>query len=147
MALLSVEPSTVDEALSSQEGQKWRLAMREELESHSKNNTWTLVDVPTGKNVIKGKWVFKLKTNDAGEVARYKARYVAKGFSQKYGIDYAETFSPVIRHNSIRYLIALSLRNGMHINQMDVETAETSTKKFSCSNPRALRTVPIKYAS
>lgn len=77
-----IEPKTYDEAIESDERELWLTAMQEEIESHESNSTWVLVDLPSGKTAIGGKWVFKAKTGMNGEVIRYKARYVAQGFSQ-----------------------------------------------------------------
>ena len=71
-----------------------------------KNNTWQLVDLPDGKNVVGCRWIFKKKRNADGAVNRYKARLVAQGYSQEQGLDYEETFSPVAKYNSIRTVLA-----------------------------------------
>lgn len=120
---LFIEPASVSEAIKSEEADDWREAMEEEWKSHQSNRTWSLVPLPPGRKSIKAKWVFKAKRNDAGEVIRYKARLVAKGCAQKHGIDYNETFSPVVRYASIRFLIALAVKNGYKIHQMDAITA------------------------
>lgn len=100
---------------------QWKNAMDSEMASHKLNNTWTLCDLPKGRNKVKSKWVFKLKGN-ANEV-RHKARSVAKGYSQKYGIDYEETFSPVVRTATLRIMFALAAQWGLKIHQMDAVTA------------------------
>lgn len=120
---LLAEPSTPTEAMNSGNAQKWKSAMDDEIKSHQENNTWTLTELPRGRKAIKSKWVFKIKSNDEGEVIRYKARLVAKGCAQRYGIDYTETFSPVVRYNSIRYLLAFAVQHDLHIHQMDAVTA------------------------
>lgn len=123
LALLSTEPPTVKAALDSKESNEWKSAMDEEIKAHQLNRTWTLVDLPPGKREIKAKWVFKVKMNERNEPARYKARLVAKGCGQRFGIDYYETFAPVVRHNSIRFLLAVAVQRRMKIHQMDVITA------------------------
>lgn len=120
---LLVEPSTVTEAMNDSKASHWKKAMDEEMESHRQNNTWSLVALPNGRKAIKAKWVFKTKEDNDGNIIRYKARLVAKGCSQKYGIDYSETFSPVVRYNSVRFLIALAVQRDMTIHQMDAVTA------------------------
>lgn len=115
---LFAEPSTVEEALKQDDSAEWKKAINEELESHRVNNTWELTNLPLGRNPIKAKWVFKVK-----EDGRYKARLVAKGCSQKYGIDYDETYSPVVRYASIRLLMALAVQRDLNIYQMDAVTA------------------------
>lgn len=118
-----VDPSTVGQAKSSECAESWRLAMDEEIKSHGDNHTWSLVKLPEGRKAIKAKWVFKTKRDENGEILRYKARLVAKGCSQKYGIDYDETYSPVVRYSSVRLLIALAVQKKMKIHQMDAVTA------------------------
>lgn len=123
LAFLSVEPSTVTEALNGDDKNEWQAAMNEEMQSHKKNETWSLVDLPTGKRAITMKWVFKQKVDSLGNVIRYKARVVARGCSQKYGQDYEETFAPVVRVESVRYLFALAAKKNLRIFQMDAITA------------------------
>ena len=82
--------------------------MKEELDALHKTGTWDLVDLPSGKYAIGCKWVYKIKTRLDGTVDRYKARLVARGFTQEYGIDYEEIFAPVARLSSVMTLIAVS---------------------------------------
>lgn len=117
------DPATVREALDGNNGENWKEAMRSELASLDKNGTWELVELPVERKAIKTKWVFKTKRADDGSVVRYKARLVAKGCAQKYGVDYTETYSPVVRYTSIRILIALAAQRGLRIDQMDAVTA------------------------
>lgn len=105
------------------DAENWKLAMRQEMEAHKENNTWTLVDLPKGQKAIKTKWVFRTKYDNDGNLFRHKARLVAKGCAQKYGIDYQETFSPVVRYPTIRFLIALAVKSGLKVDQMDAVTA------------------------
>lgn len=93
------------------------------MESHERNSTWQLVDLPTGKVAIGGKWVLKTKTGNDGEITRYKARYVAKGFSQKYGEDYDEVFAPVVLHTTFRTLLSVAAQRKMLVHYFDAETA------------------------
>ena len=92
---LQKEPETVEEALSCSEKEQWKAAMQKEMDSLYANNVWDLVELPSDRKTIGNKWVFKCKTNANGTVERFKARLVAQGFSQKQGLDYDETFSPV----------------------------------------------------
>lgn len=117
------EPLTVREALESCEKQQWQQAMTDEYQSLISNHTWDLVKLPDGCKAITNKWVFKRETDSAGKVERYKARLVARGCSQREGIDYVETFSPVVRYSSLRMLLALAVKMGLQIDQMDVVTA------------------------
>lgn len=122
-ALFAGEPESVNDALASEDHAKWKMAMQEEMQAHAQNGTWTLAQLPTGRKAIKAKWVFKVKNDGDDKPQRYKARLVAKGYAQKAGIDYDETFSPVVRHNTIRFLVALAAEKQMKIFQMDAITA------------------------
>jgi len=85
--------------------------------------TFELVPLPAGKNLISCRWVFKLKLNADGLVDRHKARLVARGFSQRFGVDFTHTFSPVVKFQSIRALLAIAAAEDWEIHQMDVVTA------------------------
>lgn len=113
---------SLSEAMSGSEKDQWQNAMKEELKSFRDNDSWELVDRPKEGTVVKNKWVFKKKYNSEGE-ARFRARLVAKGFTQKKGIDFNETFSPVLRYSTLRLLLALSVELGLKINHLDVPTA------------------------
>lgn len=97
--------------------------MRRELDSFHENNVWTLVDKPKEVNAVKCKWVFKIKRGIDGKILRYRARLVAKDFTQKYGIDFYGTFAPVGRHSSIRLLLALAAQMNLTVDHLDVQTA------------------------
>ena len=73
--------------------------------------------------MVKSKWVLRIKTNELGEIEKYKARVVAKGYSQVEGVDYDQTFSPTVRFESIRQMVALGTSKGLNMHQMDVTTA------------------------
>lgn len=122
-AFLSNDPLTVKEAFSGDKSENWKQAITEEYNSLMKNKTWTLEKLPTGRKPIRCKWVFKSKTDHLGNIVRHKARLVAKGCGQKAGIDYSETYSPVVKYSTIRYLISVAAHYDLDINQMDVETA------------------------
>lgn len=117
------DPMTPEDALGGHNAVDWRNAMHSELASLDVNNTWELMSLPAGRKAIKTKWVFKTKRDDDGTVLRYKARLVAKGCSQTYGVDYTETYSPVVRYTSLRLLIAMAAQRGLSIDQMDAITA------------------------
>ena len=126
LTLLSTEqqdPSSVAEAKSSSDKAKWARAMEKEMESLRSNDVWELVEPPRNRKVIGSKWVFKKKVNADGAVERYKARLVAQGCAQRFGLDYEETFSPVVRFESIRSVVALGAQNKLQLHQMDVSTA------------------------
>ncbi|UYV73756.1 hypothetical protein LAZ67_11000764 [Cordylochernes scorpioides] len=97
--------------------------MEEEFDSLIENKTWELVDPPKGQNVIGSKWVLKKRYSSDGSLERHKARLVARGFSQQYGIDYEETFAPVVRQSTIRVFLALAVEYNLIVHQMDVQSA------------------------
>lgn len=116
-------PQTVAEALNSHDAVHWKKAMDVEYKSLMKNKTWMLVDRPDGCNVIGSKWVFAVKRKPDGSVEKYKARLVAQGCSQKYNIDYQETFAPVVRHSTIRILLAIAVKYKLLVNHIDIVAA------------------------
>ena len=93
------------------------------MRSLKDNDVWELVELPAERKAVGSKWVYKVNTGADGSVERYKARLVAQGFSQKYGTDYDETFCPVVRQESLRVLLALSVQYGLKLHQVDVTTA------------------------
>ena len=96
--------------------------MHEELESRKENYVFKLINLPKGKKTVGSKWVYTTKENP-NESKRYKARFVARGFSQKNGIDYGETFSPTANITSIRILMQMVLQYDLIVHEMDVKTA------------------------
>ena len=98
--------------------------MGEEIESLHKNQTWELVKPPKGQKIVGCKWVFKKKEGTPGvEDTRFKARLVAKGYTQREGVDFNEVFSPVVKHSSIRVLLAMVAKFNLELEQLDVKTA------------------------
>lgn len=117
-------PRSYTEAINSNNSKNWIAAMKDKLQSLYKNNTWVLVDKPKGKKLVSCKWLFKLKKEiPSVERAQYKARLVARGFTQREGIDYHEVFSPVVKHTSIRMVLALVAQEDLELEQLDVKTA------------------------
>ena len=96
--------------------------MNEEIKSMKDNDVWDLVPFPEGVKPIGCKWIFKTKRDSKGDVERYKARLFAKGYTQKEGIDYKETFSPVSSKDSFRTIMALVAHFDLELHQMDVKT-------------------------
>ncbi|OMO94271.1 Reverse transcriptase, RNA-dependent DNA polymerase [Corchorus capsularis] len=123
--VLSVDddPKTLKEALASRDATFWQETVNDEMDSIMANSTWVLVDLLPGSKPIKNKWVFRRKYNSDGSLQTFKARLLAKGFTQNKGIDYFGTYSPVARITSIRVLFALASIYKLHIHQMDVKTA------------------------
>jgi hypothetical protein len=116
-------PTSFEEAIHGRESRKWKLAIEDQLRSLEANHTWELVNKPKDTNLISTKWVFKVKMHPNGQIDKYKARLCARGFSQEYGVDYFETFAPVIRMESLRILLALATTQDWEIHQMDVVSA------------------------
>ena len=113
-------PQTVKEAMTSPNSNLWSKAMEEEMHSLRENDTFTLTTLPEGKHAVGGRWVYTVKENP---VKTYKARYVAKGYSQVSGIDYKETFSPTANMTSVRSLMQIAVQHDLEVHQMDVKTA------------------------
>mgnify|MGYP000950007185 CR=1 FL=1 len=90
----------------------WRAAMVEEHDALLQNHTWDLVPHPAGANIVTGKWIFKHKFRADGSLERYQARWVLRGFSQRPGVDFSETFSPVVKPATVRTVLSLALSLG-----------------------------------
>lgn len=115
-------PNTFEEAIESANSKNWIKAMDEEIHSLRENDTFTLTTLPKGKKTVGGKWVYSVKSDVEGN-DKYKARFVAKGYSQQLGIDYGETFSPTANLTSIRVLLQKAAQENLLLHQMDVKTA------------------------
>jgi hypothetical protein len=111
-------PTTVRGALADPQ---WRRAMEEEHDALQANHTWDLVPRPHGANVVTGKWIFKLKLHADESLKRYKARYVLRGFTQRPGVDYDETFSLVVKPATVRTILTLALSRDWPVYQLDVK--------------------------
>jgi len=116
-------PQTVEEARTSPDWEQWELAFRSEVDAHTKNNTFTLGTPPPNRRVLPTRWVTTIKRGPQGEVIKYKARWVCKGFRQEQGVDYDETFASVVRAITIKMLLALAAKYDYEAEQMDVVTA------------------------
>ena len=101
----------------------WKEAMDEEMRALMQNQTWEVVDLPKGKKTVGCRWVYTLKCKSDGSLDRYKARLVARGYTQTYGIDYQETFAPVAKMNTIRILISLAVNLDWPLYQYDIKNA------------------------
>lgn len=117
------DPLTIEEARRRDDWPEWKKAIEDEYQSLIKNNTWTLYDLPKDRKEVTNKWVFKLKRKADGEIDKYKARLVVRGFSQRIGFDYNETYAPVAKLVTLRILLAIANRMDFHIHQMDVKSA------------------------
>ena len=115
-------PNTFNQAINSPQFKNWIAAMDEEILSLHDNNTWVLVKRPQNAHVIGGRWVYQLKCDPRIEL-RYKARYVAKGFTQKYGVNYLDTYAPTARTNSVKMVVEITVQYTFVIHHCDVTTA------------------------
>ncbi|GKB93484.1 zinc finger, CCHC-type containing protein [Tanacetum coccineum] len=101
----------------------WKEAIDDEIGSIMENNTWVLSDLPPGCKPLGCKWIFKRKMKVDGTIDKFKARLVIQVFKQKEGIDYFDTYAPVARITTIRFLLALAAIHNLVIHQMDVKIA------------------------
>jgi len=134
-AAISPIPKTYRSALADP---NWRTAMEEEYAALLSSNTWDLVPRPSGANVVTGKWIFRQKFNADGSFDRYKARWVLRGFTQRPGVDYDETFSPVVKPATVRTVLSLALSQQWPIHQLDVKNAflhGTLSETVYCCQP------------
>jgi hypothetical protein len=117
------EPTNIKQALASQDADLWRAAMDDEMASLLQNDTWELSEPPPGTKPLNLKWVYKVKRDTAGNIERYKARIVAKGYEQQEGIDYNEVFAPVSMYATMRALLAKVAGEDLELDLVDIKTA------------------------
>ena len=117
------EPRNWAQAMKQPGAGTWRKAAKEEYDSLMENKTWVLVEPPMNRDVLRGRWVFKYKRGMSGKIIRHKARWVVRGYEQKLGIDYADTFASVVKPMSYKSLFAIAAALDLEIEQMDVKTA------------------------
>ncbi|KAG7536932.1 Integrase catalytic core [Arabidopsis suecica] len=113
-------PQTYEEAMQVKE---WRDAIQEEIGAMTRNHTWDEEELPSGKKTVSSRWIFTIKYKSNGDIERYKARLVARGFSQTYGADYKETFAPVAKLHTVRVVLSLATNLSWELWQMDVKNA------------------------
>ncbi|KAJ9563615.1 hypothetical protein OSB04_008775 [Centaurea solstitialis] len=101
----------------------WRAAMDAEMAAILSNYTWDLVPKPSDANIVGNRWLFRHKFDSNGRLERYKARLVAQGFSQQPGLDFDDTFSPVVKPATIRTVLSISISRNWPIHQLDVKNA------------------------
>ncbi|XP_041675456.1 uncharacterized mitochondrial protein AtMg00820-like [Drosophila eugracilis] len=114
-------PDSFHEAINS--NVEWKKAMDREIDSLHQNETWDLTRLPRRSKVLPCKWVYRVKTHNDGSIDKYKDRLVIKGFAQRRGIDYDQTFSSVARMETIRSVLSVAAKNNMFLVQFDVSTA------------------------
>jgi hypothetical protein len=127
-ALLAVTHTTISEPeptcfTTAAKSHAWRQAMNLEFDALLQNQTWTLVPSHPSQNIIGCKWVFRVKRHADGSVERHKARLVAKGFHQQSGVDYDETYNPVIKPTTVRTVLSLAISSGWSLRQIDIQNA------------------------
>ena len=125
-------------------GPEWRAAIQEEIASLQANSTWVEEKVPKGTNLVSTKWVFTVKLQVDGTIERFKARLVARGFSQVYGEDYTETFAPTVRMDTLRIFLAIVAAEDLECRQYDIKNAFTESElqeKIYLSRPHG---VPVR---
>ena len=115
-------PKTYTEAINSPQSAEWKAAMDEEIHSLTENNTYEVCELPAGKQSVGGRWVYATKIGKEDSI-RYKARWVAKGFTQQYGSDYLETFAPTCKITTVRTVMQIAAEKNLILHQMDVKTA------------------------
>lgn len=119
----AIEPKTFREAVASPHSAEWKSAMDDEIRSHQENCTWELAELPPHRKPIGCKWVYKCKSDQNGNLVRYKARLVAQGFCQKFGTDYDQVFAPVVQQITFRTMLTIASRRKMLAKQIDIKTA------------------------
>ena len=119
----TVHEPTYLKALNSDEADEWKKAMKDEYNSLIENHTWDLVMLPEGQKALSATWVLCHKFGPYGEVIRNKARWVARGFLQRYGKDFGQTWASVVKAMTYRLLFAFAVANGWYIRQGDIKTA------------------------
>ncbi|SOV09013.1 uncharacterized protein UDID_18233 [Ustilago sp. UG-2017a] len=118
-----LEPLLLSEAKMRNNWPKWQEAMASKMNSMNKMSVFELTNVPADGRLISVQWVYKLKLDAQRRATRYKARLVAQGYTQRQGLDYDQTFSPVVCLQTVRILLAIARRYGLHAIQLDVSTA------------------------
>lgn len=119
-------PKTYDEAITSEDAPRWIEAMEKEYSDCEAQHTWTAVDrssLPSNTNILRVKWVYKIKKDENGKIVKYKARITPKGFMQIYGVDYFEVFAQTGKYASLRLLFSIAAENDLEMQQYDVPQA------------------------
>ena len=117
------DPKNYTEALKAPDAEEWKKAMRDEMESLHKMQTFHIKELPAGRKAVACTWVYRRKRDLQGVVVRWKARCVAKGYLQRKGIDYNDTFAPVARMSSMRTIVAIAAHEGLSLETVDIDNA------------------------
>ncbi len=118
-----LEPINYQEAISCEVATRWKADIEKEYLSFIKNRTWILMPLPDGQKTIKSQWIFKVKPGLKGMFPRYKAQLVVKGYTQRQGIDYGETYAPVVTYDSLRVILSTAAAQDLELIQLDLKTA------------------------
>lgn len=121
-------PKSAADALQGQHSHDWQKSMQNEFDALQANDTWTLCELPPGHKAIGSKWVYRIKRSKDGDIESFKSRLVAQGCGQQFGVDYWETFSPVIRYETIRMLFAIAAEKQLFVHQVDIANAYLNSK-------------------
>lgn len=131
-ALLEREtPQTYREAVSCEQAGEWRAAMQAEIDGCEEQKTWNVIprdSLPKATNIIPVKWVFKIKTDELGEIAKYKARITPKGFRQRHGVDYFEVYASTGKYKTLRIALSIAAGRNLELRQLDVPQAFTQAE-------------------
>ncbi len=123
LASTLLPPASYAEAIKREDADLWQAAMDDEIASILANQTYTLEPLPAGDKALPCKWVYTIKRDGQGNIQRYKARLVVKGYLQREGIDYTEVFAPVSKHATLRVLLSTVAKDRLVLKQLDVKTA------------------------
>ena len=123
LSAVQSEPRTYRQSQSLPDAAKWTEAAEDELKAHAENGTWEIVKLPAGKKAIGSRWFMKIKRLADGSIDRYRARLVAKGYSQRPGFDFLETFAPTVRVSAVRAILAIAAIEDLELRSIDVSHA------------------------
>ena len=120
---LPADFSGYEKAMERSDADLWKMAVEDEIRSLYESDTWKVADLPAGRKALETKWVFKIKKDATGNVDRYKARLVIKGFQQREGIDFAEIYAPVVSKTALRMFLTVTAVQDLELEQLDIKTA------------------------
>jgi len=122
------DPRTYEEAMARSDAAEWDAACEDEIRNFQQMGVYDVVPRPKGRKVVGSKWVLRIKRGPDGQVQKYKARIVAQGFTQVEGLDYDQTFAPVVKLSTFRAILAIAVQQNLTIHQMDVKAAYLNGK-------------------
>ena len=123
LSAIQSEPRTYRQSQSLPDAKQWQEAAEDKLKAHAENGTWEIVKLPPGQKAIGSRWFMKIKRLADGSIDRYRARLVAKGYSQRPGFDYLETFAPTVRVAAIRTILAIAAIEDLELRSIDISHA------------------------